>query len=117
MGGGQLSGGMKQRIAIARAIIRDPKILVLDEATAALDNESEEKVQAALDSLQEKQPRTTLVVAHRLLIVKKCNQIAYLGNGGVIEIGSHDELLKKDGEYSKLWIMQNAEVKLDLRRM
>ena len=115
-GGGQLSGGQKQRIAIARAIIRNPHILVLDEATAALDNESEEKVQAALDSLQETQPRTTLVVAHRLLTVKRCDKIAYLGNGGVIEIGSHDELLEKAGEYSKLWKMQGAEEDLKKER-
>jgi ABC-type multidrug transport system fused ATPase/permease subunit len=113
VGGGQFSGGMKDRIAIARAIIRGPKILVLDEATAALDNESEEKVQVAMYSLQETQPRTTLVVAHKLLTVKKCDKIAYLlGNGSVMEIGSHDELLKKNGEYSNLWKLQGAEERL-----
>jgi ATP-binding cassette subfamily B (MDR/TAP) protein 1 len=111
-GGGQLSGGQKQRIAIARAIIRNPRILVLDEATAALDNESEEKVQAALDGLQETQPRTTLVVAHRLLTVKKCTNIAFLGDGGVLEVGSFDRLVEKKGEFYKLWKMQGAEDEL-----
>jgi ATP-binding cassette subfamily B (MDR/TAP) protein 1 len=81
-GGGLLSGGQKQRIAIARAIIRNPKILVLDEATAALDNESQKLVQLALDELQVKQPRTTLTVAHRLLTIKDCDKIAFLGDGG-----------------------------------
>jgi ATP-binding cassette subfamily B (MDR/TAP) protein 1 len=80
--GGLLSGGQKQRIAIARAIIRNPKILVLDEATAALDNESQKLVQLALDELQVKQPRTTLTVAHRLLTIKNCDKIAFLGDGG-----------------------------------
>lgn len=108
-GGGNLSGGQKQRIAIARAIIRNPKIMVLDEATAALDNESEEKVQGALDSLQEAQPRTTLVVAHRLLTVRKCTNIAFLGDGGVLEMGSFDELVARRGEFYKLWKMQSAE--------
>ncbi|KAL3915088.1 MAG: hypothetical protein SGARI_008263, partial [Bacillariaceae sp.] len=108
-GGNTLSGGQKQRIAIARAIIRNPKIMVLDEATAALDNESEEKVQAALDALQVTQPRTTLVVAHRLLTVKNCTKIAFLGDGGVVEIGSFDELVAKKGEFYKLWKMQGAE--------
>lgn len=83
-GGGLLSGGQRQRIAIARAIIRDPKILVLDEATAALDNESQKLVQAALDDLQVTQPRTTLTVAHRLLTVKDC------------ELLFHDESLLGD---------------------
>jgi ATP-binding cassette subfamily B (MDR/TAP) protein 1 len=111
-GGGQLSGGQKQRIAIARAIIRNPQILVLDEATAALDNESEKLVQAALDELQRTQPRTTLVVAHRLLTVKNCDKIAFLGDGGVQELGKHDELVEQKGRYHKLWTMQGAEEEL-----
>jgi ATP-binding cassette subfamily B (MDR/TAP) protein 1 len=111
-GGGHLSGGQKQRIAIARAIVRNPQILILDEATAALDNESEKLVQAALDDLQEKQPRTTLVVAHRLLTVKDCDKIAFLGDGCVQEIGTHDKLCEKQGNYCKLWRMQGAEEEL-----
>jgi ABC-type multidrug transport system fused ATPase/permease subunit len=93
-----------------------PKVLILDEATAALDNESEEKVQAALDYIQETQPRTTLVVAHRLLTVKKCNKIVFLGDGGVQEMGTHDELLEKRGEYYKLWKMQGAAEELEKPR-
>lgn len=108
-GGGLLSGGQKQRIAIARAIIRNPAILVLDEATAALDNESQELVQAALDELQETQPRTTLTVAHRLLTIKDCDTIAFLGNGGVLEMGKHSDLLEMKGNYHQLWCMQNSE--------
>jgi len=112
-GGGMLSGGQKQRIAIARAIIRDPKILVLDEATAALDNESQKLVQATLDDLQVTQPRTTLTVAHRLLTVKDCDKIAFLGDGGVIEMGKHSELLELKGNYYQLWCMQNSDEELD----
>ncbi|CAB9520582.1 Lactococcin-G-processing and transport ATP-binding protein LagD [Seminavis robusta] len=107
-GGSLLSGGQRQRIAIARAIVSDPKMLVLDEATAALDNESEKIVQAALDNLQKIQPRTTLVVAHRLTTVKDCDKIAVLGNGGVIELGSHGELLASKGLYNELWQKQGA---------
>jgi len=109
VGGGLLSGGQRQRVSIARAIIKDPKILVLDEATAALDNESERIVQEALDDLQRAQPRTTLVVAHRLITVKNCTKIAVLDGGGVKELGSHDELLQnKDGLYYALWQKQGA---------
>jgi ABC-type multidrug transport system fused ATPase/permease subunit len=107
-GGSLLSGGQRQRLCIARAIISDPKILVLDEATAALDNESERKIQETLDDLQKKQPRTTLVVAHRLTTVKYCDKIAVLGDGGVQEFGSHDELLQNKGLYHELWIKQGA---------
>lgn len=115
-GGGLLSGGQKQRIAIARAIIRNPKILVLDEATAALDNESQKLVQAALDELQVTQPRTTLTVAHRLLTVKDCDQIAFLGDGGVLEMGKHSELLEMKGNYYNLWCMQNSDEELKDRK-
>ena len=75
---------------------------------AALDNESERIVQAALDDLQEKQPRTTLVVAHRLTTVKNCDQICVLDGGGVKELGSHSELLDKKGLYSELWTKQGG---------
>mmetsp|Transcript_15434 Transcript_15434/g.32636 ORF Transcript_15434/g.32636 Transcript_15434/m.32636 type:complete len:1373 (-) Transcript_15434:205-4323(-) len=112
-GGGLLSGGQKQRIAIARAIIRDPKILVLDEATAALDNESQKLVQATLDELQQTQPRTTLTVAHRLLTIKDCDKIAFLGDGGVLEIGTHSDLLEMKGNYYELWCMQGSEEELE----
>jgi len=108
-GGSLLSGGQKQRIAIARAIIKDPQILVLDEATSALDNESERVVQAALDEMQKTKPRTTLVVAHRLTIVKECNKIAVLEDGGVVECGSHSELIEQEGLYHDLWKKQGVD--------
>jgi len=106
VGGSLLSGGQRQRVAIARAIVKDPKILVCDEATAALDNESERVVQAALDNMQETNARTTLVVAHRLETVKKCDKIVVLDGGGVKEQGTHDELLKMEGIYHSLWTKQ-----------
>ena len=83
-----------------------PKILLLDEATAVLDNESEKIVQAALDHMQEANARATLVVAHRLETVKKCDKIVVLDGGGVKEEGSHDELLKLEGIYHSLWTKQ-----------
>ena len=108
-GGSLLSGGQRQRIAITRAIVKpNVKFLVLDEATSALDNESEKIVQAALDDLQKSHPRTTLVVAHRLKTVQECDQIAVLGNGGVLELGSHSELLEKRALYHELWQKQGA---------
>lgn len=108
-GGSLLSGGQKQRIAIARAIIRDPRILVLDEATSALDNESEKIVQAALDKMQQTNPRTTLTVAHRLTTIKECDKIVVLGDGGVKESGSHDELMQRKGLYYSLWQKQGTK--------
>ena len=108
-GGSLLSGGQRQRVAIARAIVKpNVKFLVLDEATSALDNESEKIVQAALDNLQKTQPRTTLVVAHRLKTVQNCDQIAVLGRGGVLELGSHSGLLEKQSLYRELWEKQGA---------
>jgi ABC-type multidrug transport system fused ATPase/permease subunit len=83
--------------------------MILDEATSALDNESERVVQAALDELQKKQPRTTLVVAHRLGTVKKCDQIAVLEDGGVKELGNHETLLEKKGLYHELWTKQGGD--------
>ena len=82
--------------------------MILDEATAALDNESEVVVQAALDDLQAKQPRTTLVVAHRLGTVKNCDTIAVLDDGGVKELGDHATLLAKRGLYYELWMKQGG---------
>lgn len=108
VGGGLLSGGQRQRVAIARAIIKNPIVLVLDEATAALDNESEKVVQAALDKMQETNPRTTLTVAHRLETVKNCDKIVVLDNGGVKEEGSHSELLELKGLYHTLWSKQGG---------
>ena len=99
-GGGSLSGGQRQRLSIARAFYADPKLLLLDEATAALDNESEARVQAALDDLMV--GRTTVVVAHRLSTVQHADQIAYVDGGKIVEVGTHSELIQRGGAYAKL---------------
>ncbi len=100
----KLSTGQKQRIAIARALIRDPKILILDEATSSLDSESEKLVQEALENLIK--GRTTFIVAHRLSTIRKADKILVLEKGGIIEEGSHEELIKKKGAYFKFYSLQ-----------
>ena len=102
--GMRLSGGQRQRIAIARAILKNAPILILDEATSALDSESERHVQAALDTLIEN--RTTLVVAHRLSTIERANRIVVLEGGRIVEIGSHAELIARQGRYAQLHALQ-----------
>ena len=102
--GVRLSGGQRQRLAIARAILRDPPILILDEATSALDSESEKLVQAALSNLMEH--RTTLVIAHRLSTVQHADRIVVLERGRIVEIGTHSQLLRNGGVYTRLYHTQ-----------
>ncbi len=102
-----LSGGQRQRIAIARALLKDAPILILDEATSALDTESEQSIQKALEILQKN--RTTLVIAHRLSTIEKANRIVVMDKGKIVEIGSHQELLKKGDVYALLYKMQISE--------
>ena len=103
--GGKLSGGQRQRLSIARAILKNPPILILDEATSALDTESEKLVQEALSNLMKN--RTTLVIAHRLSTIQNADEILVIHQGKIIERGTHETLLNLDeGFYKKLSNMQ-----------
>ena len=109
--GQKLSAGQKQRIAIARAIYKNPPILVFDEATSAVDNETELLLQKALNIISK--DRTTIVIAHRLSTVRNADNIIVLGNQNIVEAGNHDELVSLDGVYKKLWDIQTGKTSLD----
>lgn len=105
--GNKLSGGQKQRLNIARAVLKNPPIMILDEATSALDTESEKFVQVALENMM--QNRTSIVIAHRLSTIQKADKIVVMHRGEIVEQGTHDELLELNGTYSKLVLMQSFE--------
>lgn len=106
--GQSLSGGERQRISIARALLIDPKVLILDEATSAVDTTTEKEIQKALDNLV--QGRTTIAVAHRLSTLRRANRLVVLDRGQVVETGTHDELLAREGAYWQLYQAQARQV-------
>ena len=105
--GVKLSGGQRQRLALARALLKDAPILILDEATSALDTESERYIQAALQKVMSN--RTTLVIAHRLSTIENADLILVMDHGRIVERGSHQELIDKNGAYARLHQMQFKE--------
>ena len=104
--GQKLSGGQRQRLAISRAILKDPPILVLDEATSAVDNETEAAIQRSLSKITE--GRTTIVIAHRLSTIRQADCIYVMEAGQIVEQGTHAELLSRKGIYTKLWQVQSG---------
>jgi len=105
--GGKLSGGQKQRLSIARAVLKNPPIMILDEATSALDTESERLVQVALENMMKN--RTSIVIAHRLSTIQNADEIIVMQKGQIVEQGTHSQLLSKNGVYKKLVEMQSFE--------
>ena len=110
--GVKLSGGQKQRVSIARVFLKNPPILILDEATSALDNESEVKVQHSLDKLAN--GRTSIIIAHRLSTIRNADKIIVLTDKGIVETGTHSELMKNNGLYKKLYDLSVRTENLDM---
>jgi len=108
--GHDLSGGEKQRLAIARAVLLDPRILILDEATANIDTETEQLIQEALEQLI--QGRTTFAIAHRLSTLRRADRLFVFEHGRIVEVGTHEELLAKKGVYEKLFTTQQKALEL-----
>jgi ATP-binding cassette subfamily B protein/subfamily B ATP-binding cassette protein MsbA len=106
--GYRLSGGQRQRLSLARAILRDPELLILDEATSALDSHSERLVQEALEQFERN--HTVLVIAHRLSTIIRANQIIVLEGGRIVQRGIHESLLAEEGTYKKLWMHQEPSI-------
>ena len=105
-GGHRLSGGQRQRLAIARAVLKDAPLLILDEATSAVDNETEAALQRSIGRIS--RGRTTVIIAHRLSTVRNANRILVFENGDIIEDGSHDDLVQLNGTYARLWAVQTG---------
>jgi ATP-binding cassette subfamily B protein len=108
-----LSGGERQRISIARALLIDPRILILDEATSAVDTETEHEIQKALDNLV--QGRTTIAIAHRLSTLRKADRLVVMDRGEVVEVGPHDALMEKKGAYWRLYQAQLRQAESEKR--
>jgi len=106
-GGYRLSGGQRQRLAIARAVLKDAPLLILDEATSAVDNETEASLQRSIDYVSK--DRTTLIIAHRLSTIRNCDIILVMDSGRIVEQGEHDDLVSQGGIYSRLWKVQTGE--------
>jgi len=106
--GDMLSQGQKQLISFARTLLSDPKILVLDEATSSIDVQTEKALQQGLDAMLK--GRTSFIIAHRLSTIKNCDKIMYIDDGGIVECGTHEELLEKKGAYYQLYTSQMRDI-------